>query len=63
MDNSDITYLLGRCCSHRSLASLTASAEARRVHQEFVRRYQHRLLALRRARATATPSYQEQLAA
>lgn len=63
MDNPDITYLLHRCCSHRSLASGATCAEARRVHQEFVRRYQQRLLALRRGQAVATPPCQERRAA
>lgn len=63
MDDPEISYLLRRCCSHRALARVTACAEAHCVHQEFVRRYQHRLLAVRRARAMATPACQERLAA
>lgn len=63
MDDPEISYLLRRCCSHRTLADVTACAEARCIHQQFVRSYQHRLLALRRARAMATPLYQERLAA
>ncbi|OAN53344.1 hypothetical protein [Sphingobium sp. TCM1] len=50
MDDPEISYLLRRCCSHRALARVTACPEAHYVHQDFVRRYQHRLLAVRRAR-------------
>ena len=63
MDDPDMSYLLGRCRSHRTLARITSCAEARCIHQQFVSSYQRRLLALRRARASATPMYQERLAA
>lgn len=63
MDDPEISYLLRRCCAHRALARVATCAEAHSVHQEFVRRYQHRLLTVRRARATATPTCQERLAA
>ena len=63
MDDPEISYLLRRCCSHRALARITTCAEALRIHQEFVRRYQHRLLDLRRARALTMPARQKLLAA
>lgn len=47
MDDPDISYLLGRCRSHRALAHITTCAEARSIHQQFVSSYQRRLLALR----------------
>jgi hypothetical protein len=63
MDDPEISYLLRRCSAHRALARVATCAESHCIHQEFVRRYQHRLLGLRRTRAMAMPTRQELMAA
>ncbi len=49
MNTKDIPYLLQRARFHRSMERSTECNEARCAHHQFVKNYQNRLLAIRRA--------------
>jgi len=51
MDTKNVPYLLRRIRFHRYMARTTECNEAWCAHHQFVRHYQSRLLAIRRARA------------
>lgn len=59
MDVSEIPYLLERTCYHRDKERLAKCGEAQRAHHQFVKNYQARLVALRRAKLRSTSAVQE----
>lgn len=63
MDGRDIPYLLKRACSHRAMALAARSVETRRIHRQFVKRYQQLLAGIRRARQHVAHRVRELLAA
>ena len=63
MDTQDIPYLLKRACSHRAMALVARSVEARRIHHQFVKHYQRLLVGIRLAREPVTHRVRELLAA
>lgn len=63
MDSQDIPYLLKRACAHRAMALVAKSIEARCIHHQFVKRYQHLLAGIRHAQLPVIHSVPERQAA